>query len=195
MFGDNFDIGSSGNRQILSREEYLKYGGLGVTFILLIVLYVFEFKYFNLALGIKPLILGALLFGLLLGLFLGYRFRKSGTDLTERVQIYVFFVFLCVIFMPLFASLSNRLLSFNAIHQEEVEFVEQNASYSSRMGVIKGEHIKPNNYHSFFYRDNQLYRVKTKSPLFSPDQERGDRVSISVQKGLWGIEWVKEDHK
>lgn len=192
MFGDNFDMGSGGNRIKMSRAEYLRYGGLGLLFILLIVLYVFEFKYFNLSLGIKPLILASLLFGLLLGLFMGYRFRKSAGDLTERVQIYVFFVFIFMIFMPLFASLSNRLLSFRAVQMEEVEFVDQSANYSSRMGLIKGETVKPTGYHSFFYRNNHLYRVKTKQALFSPEQERGDRVAIPIRKGLWGIEWIKE---
>lgn len=190
MFSENFDIGSSGNRIKLSRLEYLKYGGLGLLFIGLIVLYVFEFKYFNLALGIKPLILGSLLVGLLLGMFMGHRFRKTAEDLTERIQIYVFFVAIFMVFMPLFASLSNRLLSFSTIQQTEVEFVEQNAYYSSRMGVIKGEEIKPNSYHSFFYHKDKLYRVKTQSPLFSSELEGRETVVIPIKKGLWGVPWV-----
>lgn len=191
MIGDNFDIGTSGNRQKMTVSEYLKYGGLAVLFLLFILLYVLEFKYFNLALGIKPLVFGSLIVGFLIGVGLGFLFSKSAEDLTDRVQVYAFFILLCTIFMPLFGSLSNRLLSFQKAQPEQVEFVEQSPFYASRLGVIKGEKIQPTGYNNFFYRNNKLYRVKTSERLFSENLEKGDSIDIPIKKGLWGIAWVQ----
>lgn len=191
MFPGNFSFDGmgGGNRLRLSRSEYLRYGGLGLLFVLLIVVYVFEFKYFDRTLNVKKLVVGSLLFGLTLGLFLGYKYRSSARDLTERFQIYTFFVFICVIFMPLFGNLSNRLLSFAPARVMEVEFVEESAFYASNYGVIKGEKIKASGYYFFFYRDGKLERIKNNKPLF-PDKARGDMVPLRVKKGLWGFQLV-----
>ena len=173
----------------MKASEYIKYGGLGLLFIGLIVLYVLEFKYFHNTFATSVLVFYSLLVGLIVGLILAYLFRASATDLTETVQIYVFFVSMCMIFMPLFGSLTNRLLDVSPLELREVEFVEEMPFYSSRYGLLEGEKMEPSGYYSFFYHEARLERIKTDRPLFF-ESKRGDNVEIFVKRGFWGFEYM-----
>ena len=186
---DPFGPGLGGNREKLKTSEYLRYGGLGVFLILLIVLYVFEFRHFDNTLRVKGLVIASLIVGALLGLLLGIRYRHRGADLTEKVQIFVFFIVISMIFMPLIGNLSNRLLSFRQAVPTEVEFVEERPYLSDRMGVIKGEEIKPTGYYLFFYHQQTLFRIKSKTARFGGLQ-RGDLIQLDIKKGLWGWQVV-----
>ena len=95
----------TGNRIKLSRKEYLIYGGAGLAFLGLIVLYVFEFAAFDRTLEVKGLLFRSAYVGLLIGVLLGYFFRDSGKDLTEKVQIFVFFILITIIFITIIISL------------------------------------------------------------------------------------------
>ena len=190
MLFDDFSFGSfGGRREILKTREYLIYGGLGLIFILLVVLYVFEFRVFDRTLEVKTLVIRSLLFGILPGAWLGYLFRRSGKDLTEKVQIYVFFILMSVLFMPLFGSLTNRMLSFRPVRTVQVELEGETPFYASRFGVIKGEKIEPTGFYTFFYYNGHLERLKSKQALF-PGKERGDQVDLDLRKGLWGYDLV-----
>ena len=70
---------------------------------------------------------------------------------------------MCMIFMPLFASLSNRLLDFKPLELREVEFFEEVPFYASRYGIMEGEQIKPSGYYSFFFHEARLERIKNRS--------------------------------
>ena len=188
--GDPLGPSLGGNREKLTASEYLRYGGMGVGLILLIVLYVFEFKHFDRTLSVKGLVISSIVVGLLLGLFLGYRFRHLAKDLTERVQIYVFFAVICMIFMPLLGNLSNRLLSFRPATATEVEFIQETPYLSDRLGVIEGQEVKPTGYYLFFYHKQQLHRTKNKAPQF-PNKQRGDLIQLNIKKGLWGWEIIE----
>ncbi len=168
---------------------YLFYLGIFVLILVLFVLYGFEITHFNRTFQARQMALWSLVVGISLGLLISLRFIKTAEDVTEKVQIILIFTIGIATFMPLFASLSNRLLSFHDTKAIPVEFVESEAYVSGRFGLIEGENIKPNGYRTYFYRDSKLQRVLTEEPLF-PDAERGDTVNLSVKKGLWGIEFV-----
>jgi len=153
----------------------------------LIVLYVFEFPYINRTLHGGRLVLGALLTGAILGGFLGYRYRHQAADLTEQVQLYLFFMVLTALFMPLFASLSNRLLSWQPVQQVTVEFVEEDSRFVSLYGLTKDEQMRPNRYYLFFYYQGELFRIQTNTPL-ATGLEQGDALQLPLKKGLWGFE-------
>ena len=189
MFQENINLDFFGRREKLNGLEYLKYGGAGLLFIGLVVLYVFEFKYFHNTFAASFLVLYSLLFGLVMGLVLAHFFKSSASDLTELVQIHVFFVAICMIFMPLFGSMSNRLLDFHDLELREVEFVEEFPFYSSRYGLLEGEKVEPSGYYSFFYHEARLERIKSARPLFFESQ-RGDNVEVFVKKGFWGFEYM-----
>jgi hypothetical protein len=189
MLQDIFDLNFFARRERMKGAEYLRYGGLGLAFIGLVVLYVFEFPYFHNTFAASILVFYSLIIGLIVGLVLAYFFGGSAKDLTETIQIYVFFVAMAMIFMPLFGSLSNRLLDFNPLELREVEFVEEVPFYSSRYGVLEGEEIKPSGYYSFFYHEARLERIKCNKPLFF-ESKRGDNVEVFVKRGFWGFEYM-----
>ena len=176
----------------MKRSEYILYTAIALGLVGLIALYVLEFDWFNRTFHAKTLVLVSIIAGALLGLGLGYRFREKGEDLTGRVQIYVFFTVLCALFMPLFASLSNRLLSPYPEREVPVEFIGEEGYYANRFGLVKGEMPEPTGYYLFFYHEGELHRITNDRPLF-PDQERGDTVRLNMRKGLWGVRYVLKD--
>lgn len=180
-------------REKMTRWEYLKYGSLAIFLLVLIVLYVLEFPYFSNTFGVKKLVVASLVVGGLLGGIIGYFFRKEAEDLTERIQIYVFFIILTMIFMPLIGSLSNRLLSFQAAATEQVEFVQVEPFFTDRFGILKGEKVKPNAFHTFFYRQDCLSYIRTKTNIFSLAQT-GDLINITTRKGFWGFDYAVIHH-
>lgn len=155
----------------------------------LVTLYVLEFRYFDRTLHVGSLIGWSVTVGVLLGSALAYRFREKAGDLTERIQLFVFFIVLSALFMPLFGSLTNRLLSWRETRNVAVEFIDQEARYASRFGLMEEEKATPNQFFIFFYKGDELYRIKSDEPLFAT-AERGDTVPLPMKRGLWGYEVV-----
>lgn len=173
----------------MSRLEYLKYGSLGFFLLAMIVLYVFEFPYFSNTFGVQRLVFIALIVGIGIGAGIGYFFRKEAEDLTERIQIYVFFIIITMIFMPLLASLSNRLLSFQEVVTEQVTFVETIPFFTDRFGILRGEKVQPNAFNTFFYRENDLCYIRTKTNIYvgaTPEQN----ITIQTREGFWGFDYA-----
>lgn len=191
MFSEIPSPGGGQNRMKLTKGEYLK-GILGFLFLIgLIVLYAFEFKYFSNTIEVKSLIVKSLLFGLMVGGITAFYFTKDYTDLLEKLKASMFFIILIPLFMPLFGSLSNRVLSFQEKEKTEVEVFGQQVYGASRFGNVKGQ-INKDGYYLFFIKDKKVHRVKTKNLLF-PDAKKGDRVMINFKKGFWGYEYFIEN--
>ena len=173
----------------MKRNAYLLGFGAVLLVIGLIVLYVFEFRFFDRTLEFNRLFVGSMLLGGVAGFLLGYRFRGAGRELIEKVQLYVFFIVLCALFAPLFGSLSNRLLSWRGTRDVSVEFVNEEPRFASPYGVIIDEPLEANRYYLFFYKDGVLYRIKTDT-LHYPDLESGDTIVLPMRRGLWGFDVV-----
>jgi len=173
----------------MRRRNYLQAFAIALALLGLIALYALEFRYFNRMLHASGLVGWSLLAGALIGALLGYRFRHRGEDRVERVQIYLFFIVLTALFMPLFASLSNRLLAMQEPRQVPVEFVKEEGRYANRFGIPEQDTVQADQYFIFFYKDGGIYRIKSESPLY-PGKERGDTITIPLQRGLWGYELV-----
>ena len=177
------------NRMKLTKNEYLK-GIIGVLLIIgLIFLYAFEFKYFSNTFTIEKLIVRALLFGLVIGIGLGYYYSKNIKDSTDKLQLYTFFILTSLVLSPLFASLSNRLLSWHEVKNVEVELEQQSTYIGSRFGKLEGQ--KWDGYYLIFYKDKKLERIKTRELVF-PNARKGDMIIIPIKKGFWGYEYFKE---
>lgn len=163
---------------------------IAVLFFLFIFIYVKEFDHFNLTIKAKNLVIPALVIGGVLGLALGWYLQRGQEDSVVRLQIVMACLFGLIIVAPLFASLSNRLISWKKVRYEEVEFVKEQAFYSSRFGAIKGDSQMPTGYHLFFYYHDRLIRISLKKSLFETNEE-GDRILIPVKKGLWGTDFIQ----
>lgn len=189
MDQNNFYLNFFRRRERLAATEYLKYGFIAFVFLGLIVLYVFEIPYFHNTFAAGNLVLKSLCTGLFLGAVLAYRFSSSAQDLTETIQLYVFFIIICMVFMPLLGSLSNRLLDDQQAELREVEFVDEVPFYASKYGILEGEKLEPSGYYCFFYHNARLERIKSDKALFF-EKTRGDNVEIFVKKGFWGFEYM-----
>ena len=151
----------------------------------LIALYVLEFRWFDRTIGMRSLALYAVAIGALAGAGLGRHFSRQGRNTVEKIQLYLFFIVLCTLFAPFFASLSNRLLSPYPSRPESVEFFEQQAYLPSPYGIVKGQKAEPAEYYTFFYYKGRLRRIKSKHPILS-GLERGQTAELSMKRGLWG---------
>ena len=172
--------------------QRIKYLAITIAVFSTVVLYALEFSWFDRTLDVRRLVLWSMAIGALPGLALAWRFRQSAKDLTEKVQLYVFFMIICVIFAPLAGSLSNRLLSPYPVRTQAVMVMEEQASKSEPFGLIVGEKPEITGYFSFFYYEGKLRRIKNKTPLFS-GRQRGETAMLRMQKGLWGLEVVMKE--
>jgi len=176
----------------LTWKERLLYAALPLGVLGLVVAYALEIYYFKRTFNMAPLFIGGGAVGLVLGLLAGRHFSRTAEDAVERIQVYLFFTALAVIFLPLLASLSNRWLSPHPPRMERVIFFEEKAYRQERFGLLfwGSPSDKPRGYYVFFMRDGKLERIDNRAPL-SPPLQRGDALEISVREGLWGVEWVE----
>jgi hypothetical protein len=175
-------------REVPTAWFYIRNILIGLLIIGLIILYSLEFSYFGNTFGFRDLLWKALLLGGLLGLLLGYLFQRKIVQPLEKVQILIFFTLLCLIFMPLFASLSNRLLHFGKTEVQKYPLFHLKSFISDRFGLIKGDDMSPDGYYLYILKDEQIVRITTRDPRFE-QLERGDTVRLKIRKGLWGYEW------
>jgi len=171
-------------------QKYLMYAGIVFAFFGLVVLYAFEFQHFSRMLYPQRLVWSAIAVGAVLGLLIGYRFRHRGEDLTERIQIFVFCAVICMVFMPLFASLSNRLLAYRPVQNEQAELFRTEAFISRNFGLLEGESLEPTGYDVFFIYQNELYKVSVPELWFEKTKE-GATIPLPLQQGFWGITFVQ----
>ena len=167
---------------------------LSLVMLALVVVYVLEFYYFKRTFEVRQLLLYGALAGVLLGAVLGWRFSRVVEDSVERIQVYVFCIVLAAIFMPLLASLSNRLLSTHPVQWEDVSFIEEKSYISERFGILKGEEVNPAGYYLFFERKGEMYRIDNRHKM-GVAMKRGDIFQIPVRRGLLGYSWVLSDEE
>lgn len=163
-----------------------------ITLVLLfggIVLYVKEFYYFNRTFALGRMVGIAMVVGLLVGWLIYLRMRRFAEDGVDRMRVFAFCVIPTILFMPLIASLSNRLLSSGEGVETPVSFVSQEPFLSDRGGLIKGEKIQPSGCRLFFYEGEKLHRIINNQCNYG-QQHRGDTIVLELHKGLWGVTWV-----
>lgn len=161
-----------------------------ILFFVFIFVYVNEFDHFNLTINAKKLVIPSLLIGGAIGAGIGWYLQRGQREPIVRVQIILACFFAGLIVAPLFASLSNRMLSWKKPQYAEVEFVKEEPYFSSRFGAIKGESQMPSGYYLFFIYKNKLIRVTLDQEYFEGVEE-GDFIRIPIKTGLWGIDFIQ----
>ncbi len=174
---------------VLQSDYFVAVIGAAVLFSI-ITLYAFEVPWFSNTFNIKWLVGIALGIGLLCGIGLGWKMSRYGDEEMEKVAYVGLSLFVCLGVLPLFLSLSNRLLSPFPVVKEKVEFVKASAYIGSRFGVHKGQSSKEDGFHIFFIRNNRIERIKTRHKIFL-GVSKGTIVELPIQRGLIGFEFVK----
>ncbi len=179
------------NRIVLKRHEYIRAGLWLLGIFLVIVIYALEVKYFNNTFGVGSLVRRAVVVGALLGVVLGFLLTRNKPDmeLLLKFQLWVAVIIGCIVIMPLLASLSNRLLSFQPAQPIPVELVRVEGFYANRFGLPEGQAPSADGYYVFFIKDNQLERLKYAAHPF-PGAQAGEVVDIPVKTGLWNYDFV-----
>jgi hypothetical protein len=171
-------------------REKLRYGLFALFLIGLIVLYAFEFEWFERTINFPLLAKLSLLAGLLAGLAWGQKYAKQEFGLTEKIQVYIYFCAMCMVFSPLAASLTNRLIPLHSVREVTVDYVSQEAYYASRVGLLKGETMKPTGYRLRFYYRQKIRAIDGPKP-FPVQLKRGEETPLRIRTGLWGFEVVQ----
>lgn len=168
--------------------ERLKLLLLAVVLVAIPALYTFEINYLNRTLHAGRMMTVAFLIGLTIGILVGYRLQRKLADAVAKMRTYAACIILSALTLPLFVSLSNRLLSFRSTQRIQVEFVEESPRFANRFGAFENA-IQPTSYSTFFYKNSELLKIQTSESLF-PSAKRGDLVILPLKKGRWGFEFV-----
>lgn len=168
---------------------YLPYLIGALVFLALVVLYGLELIRYQRMLAPRWLVVSSLAVGLIPGYFIAQHFTKPLHDLTERIQLYLFFMIFCALFGPLFGAWANRGLSPNPMRIESVYFIKEEPYANSRFGWIKGPEPGPTGYFCFFLYDGAIHRIPSPMPL-ATGLQKGDTLHLRMGKGLFGFEWV-----
>ncbi len=178
-----------GNRIKLDKKGY---AAVALAFVLIIgsiVLYVFEFRRFDMILQVKKLLLFALFVGLIIGYFIGRRLSAGEEEAFEKMRIYMIVIVLTLVFTPLYLSLINRWLDFSDTEYKEAYFEKADAYISEKYGVLKGEDVKIAGYKLILIMDQEVLQFKAKQNPF-PNNKKGDKVLLPIKKGLLGVQYI-----
>jgi len=156
-----------------------------VGFFIIIFLYANEFSWYANTFDRNRMIVMGLVLGMIAGAVVGRRFQQEDQEIIETFQIYIGSIVVGAVLMPLFFSLSNRILSFSGVHDESVEFVKSEGFNESRFGRIPQEN--PDGYYAFVIRKGAVLRLTTKKPIYQK-AHKGDKVTLPIRKGIWGFE-------
>lgn len=155
-----------------------------LAFIGLMALYVREFRVFSNTIGVKSLVVGAIVAALALAGGFLYFFRTRFQPWQRHQTEITLLFFLSAFFAPLLASLLNRGLSRSA--EQSFEFIAERPYVASGYGILKGETLKPSGYYLDVRQNGQLYRFSYKSQAFFPLTRPGELILLPLQKGLFG---------
>lgn len=152
-----------------------------------ISVYVFEFHWFSNTFNVKKLVWIAIIFGILLGFGIGFRFKKKDREELDNLKIFILTIFLVTAFSPLLFSLVNRCLSFQPVENQTFRFLEEKAYSKEIFGVVKDQNITPDGYYIFFIRNGKVERINSSRRLFE-GVERGTNIQLPIKKGLLDFE-------
>jgi hypothetical protein len=160
-----------------------------LTFFGLIALYALEFPVFSNTLHVGRLVATAMVFGVLVGAALWYRFRARLAPAENHLPEIISLLVLPPLFMPLFASLLNR-----AGGREEYRafrFVSEQPYVAERYGFLRGAEVRPSGYYLTVEAEGREYRFRYAQQAFYPITRPGESILLPVRRGLLGFRVVQ----
>lgn len=141
-----------------------------LAFIVICVLYALEIQRFREILDLRPLVIGGLLVGAVVGTELGYRLTRAVVDRDDRLPIYAACLVTSLLLFPPLATFLNRALAAEPAARLRGEVFEQ----STQQVYV-------------FLPERGLLAVPLAPPPYFPKQTQ---VEIHIQRGLFGAEFV-----
>jgi hypothetical protein len=154
--------------------------------------YAHESPYFSNTFGSKSLFFRGLGIGVLVGLIGFFYLKNNATNALESFQIGAFSLFLGAFVFPFLAMFSNRLFAEKGPLSIKVIFQRDEPIRTGRFGISKGKLPEIDGFYTYFLRDGDIDRVRSKQQLFR-GVEQGSEVELPVKKGFWGFEFVEID--
>lgn len=160
----------------------------GILFIFsLIFLIASEIRWFENTFDSVRMAAYAAILGFLIGAGVAYRVAKKLSDSLDKVRATLAILIVLSILFPLAASITNRLLSSNPVHQEEVVLFKEIPYYSGRFGLPPKDQLQWTGYYIFVVRNDKIERLTAQKAHFLPEMA-GQNVQIPIKKGFWGYD-------
>jgi hypothetical protein len=152
--------------------------------------YAHESLYFSNTFGIRYLFFRGLAVGAMLGLGCFFYYKKITTDTLERFQLGAFCVLIGMFVFPYLAISTNHFFAEKGPLSIKVLFQREEPIRTGRFGISKGQLPEIDGFYTYFLRNSDIDRVRSKQQLFR-GIESGGEVELPIRKGLWGFEFVE----
>ncbi len=151
--------------------------------------YACETVYFTNTLNVFYLLSRAAVGGVLLGLIVFSFYKKNVDEGIERFQLGAFFALIGIVVLPYVAIFTNHFFAKSDPLSIKVIFQRDEAIRTGRFGISKGKLPEVDGVYTYFLKNLDLDRVRSKQPLFR-GIESGTEVELPIKKGFWGYQFV-----
>ena len=158
---------------------------LTLLFFALIWVYVREFPILTNTIGVKWLLAGALLAGLLVAVLIVILSFSKLKPLGRHIPELLFIGSVSIIFSPLFASIINRSMGPDEL--KSFEFVSETPFVASQYGLLEGEKPKPTGYRLKVKYEGREISFRYKSQAYFPLTKPGEEIMLPLHKGCFGF--------
>lgn len=154
--------------------------------------YARESAYFSNTFDSRFLFFRGIAVGIIVGLAAFFYYRKTATDGLERFQLGAFFILIGMFIFPYILISSNHFFAKKDPLSIKVIFQRNEPIRTGRFGISKDKLPEIDGFYTYFLRNSELDRVRSKQQLFR-GVESGGEVELPIQKGFWGFEFVSLD--
>ena len=154
--------------------------------------YARESAYFSNTFDSRFLFFRGVAVGIIVGLAAFFYYRKTANDGLECFQLGAFFILLGMFIFPYLLISSNHFFAEKDPLSIKVIFQRQEPIRTGRFGISKGKLPEIDGFYTYFLRNSEPDRVRSKQQLFR-DVELGGEVELPILKGFWGFEFVPLD--
>jgi hypothetical protein len=154
--------------------------------------YTHETTYFTNTFASRTLFFRGLVLGALVGLGVFFYYKHNATDALERFQLAASFVLLGMLVFPFLAIWTNHLFAEKHPLSTKVVFQREEPIRTGRFGISKGKLPEVDGFYTYFLKDSDSDRVRSKQQLFR-GIALGTEVELPIKHGFWGFDFVETE--